>query len=111
MLYELLFPQDSLAELLVGFVTFQAVFLPILIRNYVQVEKDVLTVCFGFGKDSLPIGEILEVYSTHNPIASSAASLDRIVIRSRKKEMMCAVRDKEKLFGELKRINPEIRIR
>ena len=111
MLYELFFSRDSLAALLVGFVIFQVVFLPILIRNYVRVEKDVLTVCFGFGKDSVSIEEILEVYSTHDPIASSAESLDRIVIRSRRKEMMCAVQEKERLFGELKRINPKIRFR
>ena len=81
------------------------------IRNYVFVDEEKLTVCFGFSKESILLEEIREVYRTHDPIASSAASLDRIVIKSRCKELMCSVCDREKLFEELKRRNPEILFR
>ena len=111
MLYELLFSRDSLTALIIGFLIFNVVFLPIIVRNYVEIENDVLTVAFGFGKDSIRIGEITEIYQTHNPISSSAASLDRIVIKGRRKEIICSVCDKDSLFQEIKRQNPSVILR
>lgn len=106
--YELIFSRDNIAALLLGIVTLDVVFLPIVLRNYVMVEENLVTICFGLGKDYIKISDIVEVYQTHNPIASSAASLDRIVIKGRRSEMMCSVREKERLFEELKKRNPEI---
>lgn len=111
MLYELLFSRDSLTALIIGFLIFNVVFLPIIVRNYVKIENDVLTVAFGFGKDSIRIGEITEIYQTHNPISSSAASLDRIVIKGRRKEIIFSVCDKDSLFQEIKRQNPSVILR
>ncbi|MBS6645242.1 MAG: PH domain-containing protein [Clostridiaceae bacterium] len=111
MLYELLFSRDSLTALIIGFLIFNVVFLPIIVRNYVEIENDVLTVAFGFGKDSIRIGEITEIYQTHNPISSSAASLDRIVIKGRRKEIIFSVCDKDSLFQEIKRQNPSVILR
>lgn len=111
MLYELLFSRDSLTALIIGFLIFNVVFLPIIVRNYVEIENDVLTVAFGFGKDSIRIGEITEIYQTHNPISSSAASLDRIVIKGCRKEIICSVCDKDSLFQEIKRQNPSVILR
>lgn len=65
-------------------------------------------VVFGFFKDSMEIREIREIYRTHNPLASTAASLDRLVIKGRRQEMMCAVCDRETLLQELKKRNPGI---
>lgn len=87
------------------------IFLPMVIRNYVLLDEEELTVYFGFSKDSIPIADIREVYRTFDPIASSAASLDRIVIKNRHKQLMCSVRERGKLFEELKRRNPEITFR
>ena len=111
MLYELLFSRDSITALIIGFLIFNVVFLPIIVRNYVEIENDVLTVAFGFGKDSIRIGEITEIYQTHNPISSSATSLDRIVIKGRRKEIICSVCDKDSLFQEIKRQNPSVILR
>ncbi|MDO4321186.1 MAG: PH domain-containing protein [Lachnospiraceae bacterium] len=111
MIYELIFSRDNLAALIIGFLVCNIIFWPIVLRNYVEIKDDKLTVCFGLGKDSIEIKEITEVYTTHDPIASSAASLDRIVIKGRRQELMCSVCDKEKLFHELRRINPAIQIR
>ena len=52
--------------------------------------------------------KITEVYQIYNPIASSAASLDRVLIKSRRKELMCSVKNKEKIFECLKERNPQI---
>ena len=62
-----------------------------------------MTVVFGFLRDTMKFSEIERVYETHNPIAGSAASLDRIVMKGRHQELMCAVKDKQQLFDALEK--------
>lgn len=109
-LYGLIFSREDIGALVLGMVTIQAVFLPIMLRNYVMIEDGKLTVYFGFGKESIPIEEIVEVRRTCDPIASSAASLDRLVIKSRRQEVMCSVCEKDQLFQVLLKCNPNIKI-
>ncbi|WP_296835812.1 PH domain-containing protein [Marvinbryantia sp.] len=108
-LWKLIFSSNNLPELIVGMAMFEVVFLPILLRNYIFLGLGSVTVVFGIGKDSIKISDIIEVYQTHNPIASSAASLDRIVIKGRRQEIMCAVQEKQRFFEELKKRNPQIK--
>lgn len=105
---ELIFAKNDAIALVIGIVTINIIFIPIIVRNYILLNSESITVFFGFGKESMKINEILEVYQTHNPIASSAASLDRIVIKSKRSEIMCSVVEKDKLFQELKKINQDI---
>lgn len=108
LLHGIFFAPNDFAALIIGAVGFNLVFLPILLRNYVEIGPEKLTVVFGLGKDSIKISEIVEVYTTHDPISSSAASLDRIVIKGGRQSLMCAVEDKAGLFNELKKRNPDI---
>lgn len=84
-------------------------FLPYVLRNYVEIDGDRLTVVFGFGKSSMNISEITEISRTRNPIASSAASLDRIVFRTHGSTIMCAVKDSDKLFDCIREKNPNLK--
>lgn len=93
------------------FIIYNLIFLPIGIRNYVEITEDRFTIVFGFSTDCMNIGEIEEVYRTYNPVASSAASLDRLVIKNTRKEMICSVRDKDKLIEELKYRNSKIKFK
>ncbi|HIX58465.1 MAG TPA: PH domain-containing protein [Candidatus Blautia gallistercoris] len=112
LIYEILTDPRERAATIVGFVICNLLFFgPILFRNYLVLGDDRVTVYFGFLKDSLEISDITEVYRTHNPLASTAASLDRIVIRGYRNEIMCALQDREKFFAELQKRNPDIRIR
>lgn len=97
--------------LLFTFFVFNIICVPLVIKNYVKIEEDRLIFVLGFCRDSMKVGDITEMYKTHNPIAAGALSLDRIVIKGKRKEWMISVCDKEKLFHELKRMNPVIRIR
>ncbi len=90
-------------ELAIYIIIADFVLLPPVIQNYVFLTKDTLTVCFGFGKDEIKIRDIVEVRETRNPIAAGAASMDRIVIKDKQKEIMCAVKEKEEFYEELKR--------
>ena len=116
MLYSFFVPSDEGGDIglqvIVAFVflVWNIVFLPMLVKNYVEIDGEKLVLVLGLCRTTMEIGEIKEVYKTHNPIASGALSLDRVMIRGRRQEMLISVCDKELLFRELKRINPAIRI-
>lgn len=99
-----------LAIMIFVFLVWNIVFLPMLVKNYVEIDGERLILVLGFCRTTIEIGEIREVYKTHNPIASRALSLDRVMIRGRRQEALISVCDKELLFRELKRINPAIKI-
>ena len=107
LIYELIFSPDSIAVLLATLFLFNLIFLPILVRNYVLIGEDEVMICFGFSKDAIKLSDIVKVYETHNPIASSAASLDRIVIKGKHNEIMCSVREKARFLEELKKYTKE----
>ncbi|MDO4274484.1 MAG: PH domain-containing protein [Eubacteriales bacterium] len=106
--YQLLFSPKESTTLLAGLVIYELVFLPIALRNYVLLTQESLTVVFGFFKDTIKICDIIEVYETHNPLSSTAASLDRIAVKGRRNEFMCSVVDKAGFLEELKKVNPDI---
>ncbi len=106
-LYELVFSRDNLPALFVGIVGCNLIFLPLAFRNYVEITEESVNLFFGFFKDTIRIFDIKEVYQTHNVIASSAAPMDRIVLKGRNNEMMCAVKDKKNFYRELQYRNPQ----
>lgn len=107
-LKDLISSSDDVIALVIGIFILNLIFIPIIVRNYVLLNGESITLYFGFGKESIKVNEILEVYQTHNPIASSAASLDRIVLKSKRSEIMCSVKEKAKLFEELEKRNHDI---
>jgi len=94
---------EDIIVLAISFVIYTLVFLPIVARNYVLIEDGKLKLFFGFSTDVIDISEIKEIRSTCSPIASSAASLDRLVIKGRRQEMIVSVKDKQKFLEELKK--------
>lgn len=110
MAYELVATNDVSAEIAAALVVFNAIFIPIVMRNYVVVDGDRMAIYFGIMKDSMEISEIMEIRRTCNPISATAASLDRIEIKGRRQEMICAVRDRDRLIEELLRCNPMIKV-
>ncbi len=98
---------------IVGIVTaviYNIIFIPLVVRNYVEVTDEELRIVMGFSKVKIPLSEIVEVYRTHNPISSMAASVDRIMIQAKNTQVMCAVQDKKAFFACLKEKNPSIQI-
>lgn len=95
---------------LVGLFLYNLAFLPFVIRNYVEVTDERVTVVFGFIKQSMLLSELTEIRRTRNPISSTAASLDRIILKGNRKSMMCAVRNREEFLDLLNRKNSAINI-
>ena len=102
--------ESRVAEMTIYALIADFVLLPPVIRNYVLLEKNEITVAFGFGKDTVKVRDIREISSTRNPLATSAASFDRIVIKTKEREIMCSVKKKEELLKELKKQNKRIKI-
>ena len=56
--------------------------IPTLLRNYVEFDgKGNLLIVFGFQKATYPVSKIRRLRETSNPLASLAASFDRIELR------------------------------
>mgnify|MGYP002230245686 CR=1 FL=1 len=64
---------------------------------------------FGFQKATYPVSKIRRLRETSNPLASLAASFDRIELRIGYEELMIAVKDKEEFFAEIERRCPRSR--
>lgn len=95
---------------IVSLIIFNALFLPMVLRNYVKIEDDTLYVAFGFSKNSMKISDITEVNMMINP-ASAITAQDRIVIKGGESELYCTVKDREGLLEELRSRRPDLEIR
>ena len=110
LLYELFFSGDSIVLLLGVLIFCNVIYLPMLIRNYVVIDELNLVLYFGLFKDSMAIENIEEIHGSHNPIASSAASLDRLVIKGKRQEMVIALKDKAGFVREMQKRNYRIQV-
>lgn len=91
--------------LICSFLVLNISLIPFVVRNYVILDTDCLLIKFGFCNASIPYKDIKDVKTSHNPIASSAASLDRIAIISHTGNAMAyiAVRKKQQFLMELRK--------
>lgn len=84
--------------------------IPMCMRNYVEFDGDSFLIVFGLQKMSFPVKKIRSARETSNPLASLAASFDRIEIKAGYDETMIAVKDKEGFYEELQRRCPGVSI-
>ena len=96
---------------IISFVICNLIFLPMVIRNYVEVQEDKLIIAFGFSTETVDISDITEMYESNNPLASTAASLDRIIIKAGSRMLMCSVKEKAELFKTVKEKKPNLKLR
>lgn len=78
------------AETIIGFVVcylLNVIWIPIMVRDFVDVFEDYFVFYYGFMKISVKIDDIESIKKSHNPIAATANSFDRvhIITKSRKK--------------------------
>lgn len=105
-LYKIILGVNNLFIIVAALALMDIIFLPNIIRNYILISNDIIYLYFGFFRDSLAIKDIESVVSTHMPISSSAASLDRLIIKSRNNEIIASIKEKEKFMNELKKKSP-----
>lgn len=76
--------------------------IPILIINRIELYSDYLVFKYGFGKTKVYLKDIVDIHRSHNPIASSANSLDRIFIKTKDREFYVSLIDND---GFIRAIN------
>ena len=89
-------------ELAIYIIVADFVLLPPVIRNYVVLTSNTLTICFGFGKDEIKIKDIVEIKEKHGPAGST--SFDRLVAKTKERDFSFTVKEKEKFLKEVKNI-------
>lgn len=77
------------------------ILLPIFIRNYIELYDDHLIFYYGFSKERIELKDILTLEKSRNPIASSANSLDRIHVITRKKDFYIALKENDEFIKEV----------
>jgi len=73
---------EAITSMAVGCGIVAAIYGLLLIPIRYGVSSDRLVIRFGVVKRYIDLATIREVYPTHNPLASPALSLDRLVIRT-----------------------------
>jgi hypothetical protein len=80
------------------------------VRNYVLLEKELMTVFLGFAKVTIDCKKITSIKKSKNPIASMALSLDRLKINYGNETIYVSVKNNDELIEALRGINPKIEV-
>lgn len=108
--------EDMIKEvgLLVGLITVLVVcdvlFLSTLFRNRVLITDDELIVMFSFVTMKMKVSDITSVKESRNPIASLAASMDRLALQGKYGLTLISVVKKTEFIELLCSLNPNIQI-
>ncbi|MBO0322059.1 PH domain-containing protein [Muricauda sp. CAU 1633] len=80
--------------------------------SYEIKEKIVLVKSFSWIVKEIPIESITEIIETNNPVASPAASLDRLeIVYGKYKSIIISPEDKTGFIDHLKSISPTITVK
>lgn len=82
------------------------IWLPIMIRDFVDVYNDKFVFYYGFIKITIKYKDIVEIKKSHNPIAATANSFDRIHVVTKNKSFYLSLYKNDE-FIEL--VNSKIR--
>lgn len=78
------------------------IFIPIMIRNKIELYDDYFVFYYGFSTERIYIKDIKEIKRSHSPIASSANSLDRIYISTKQKELYISLQKNDEFIQTIK---------
>ena len=81
----------------VFYYSFNIIWIPVLIRNRVELYDDYFIFYYGFGKEKIFIKDILKIEKSNNSIASSANSLDRIHLITTQKDFYISLKNNDKI--------------
>ena len=65
--------------------------LPIMIRDWVDVYEDYFVFYYGFIKFVVKFENVVSVKKTHNPISATANSFDRICVQTKQRNIYLAL--------------------
>lgn len=86
----------------VFYYSFNIIWIPVLIRNRVELYDDYFIFYYGFGKEKIFIKDILKIEKSNNSIASSANSLDRIHLVTTQKDFYISLKNNDNFIDKIK---------
>ena len=79
----------------VAYYSMNLVWIPVMVRNYIELYDDYFVFYYGFSKERFEIKDILKLEKSKNPMASSANSLDRIHMTTKDKDFYISLKDND----------------
>ena len=82
------------AETIIGFIVcylVNIIWIPILIRDFVDVYDDYFIFYYGFRKITVKFEDVISISKTHNPISATANSLDRLQIVTKNRNIIISL--------------------
>ena len=86
----------------VFYYSFNIIWIPVLIRNRVELYDDYFIFYYGFGKEKIFIKDNLKIEKSNNSIASSANSLDRIHLITTQKDFYISLKNNDNFIDKIK---------
>lgn len=77
--------------------------IPIIIQNKIELYDDYFLFYYGFSKQRIELSSIKQIEKSHNVIASSANSLDRIYIQTKDTDLYVSLKKNREFIEEIKR--------
>lgn len=77
------------------------VWLPVMIRNRVELYDDYFILYYGFTKEKIYLAKLKKIEKSNNPIASSANALDRLHLIMDDKDFYLALKDNDAFIKEI----------
>ena len=85
--------------------SFDLLLIPILIRNRIELYDTYFIFYYGFHKERIEIKDIKKLEKRRNLEASSANSLDRIYIVTKKKDLYVSLKNNDDFIKEIQKRN------
>lgn len=78
------------------------VWLPVMIRNRVELYDDYFIFYYGFTKEKIYLANLKKIEKSNNPIASSANALDRLHLITDDKDFYLALKNNDAFIEEIR---------
>lgn len=82
---------------------FDFIFIPIIVRNYIELYDAYFLFYYGFCKRKVWIDDIKRIEKSRDMTASSANSLDRIYIETKQDEFMVSLKKNDEFIAEVRK--------
>ena len=92
-----------LVGVLVFYYLFDFIFIPIIVRNYIELYDAYFLFYYGFCKRKVWIDDIKRIEKSRDMTASSANSLDRIYIETKQDEFMVSLKKNDEFIAVVRK--------
>ncbi len=109
-LHQLIFNRNNTESLVFGLVAVNLVFLPIVIKNVVEIDNETVWLKMGFFKEKISLSSVREVKRKPSKIFKHSPSHEKLIIKGKDRYVMVAVKEKDRLISELQKRKKNIKI-